>query len=62
MDAFVKRCEHCNEPLPKRSVVDHKNTARIDAAKRTGKSALRTGNDLRYRTGRVKPKAAPQER
>ena len=39
---------------------DHKDTARIDAAKRTGKSALRTGNDLRYRTGRVKPKAAPQ--
>ena len=60
MDAFVKRCERCNEPLPetKRGRPQRYCSDRCRQAHR--KTALRTGNDLRYRTGRGKPKTAPQ--
>ena len=37
MDAFVKRCERCNEPLPETKRGARKNSARIGAAKLTGK-------------------------
>ena len=60
MDAFVKRCEHCNEPLPetKRGRPQAFCSDRCRQAHR--KMALRPAKDLRYRTGRVKPKAASQ--
>jgi hypothetical protein len=60
MDALVKRCECCNEPVPetKRGRPQRYCSDRCRQAHR--KTALRTGNDLRYRTGRVKPKTAPQ--
>ena len=60
MDAFVKRCRHCNEPLPetKRGRPQRFCSDRCRQAHR--KIALRTGNDLRYRTGRVKTKAGSQ--
>jgi hypothetical protein len=60
MDAFVKRCEHCNEPLlgtqrgrPRRFCSDrcrqaHRKTLRAPE------------NGLRYRTGSVPPKLASQ--
>jgi hypothetical protein len=61
MDAFVKRCEHCNEPVPetKRGRPQRFCSDRCRQAHR--KIALRTGNDLRYRTNRVKPKGASLE-
>src|SRR6476661_5855605 len=60
MDAFVKRCECCNEPVPetKRGRPQRFCSDRCRQAHR--KIALRTGNDLRYRRGRLKPKAASQ--
>ena len=61
MDAFVKRCEHCNEPLSetKRGRPQKYCSDRCRQAHR--KIGVRTGNGLRYRIGRVKPKAASQE-
>jgi hypothetical protein len=61
MDAFVKRCECCNEPVPetKRGRPQRFCSDRCRQAHR--KIALRTGNDLRYRRGRLKPKAASQD-
>ena len=38
MDAFVKRCEHCNEPVPETKRGRRKILLGRDAAKRTGKS------------------------
>ena len=60
MDALVKRCECCNGPVPetKRGRPQRYCSDRSRQVHR--KTALRTGNDLRYRTGRVKPKTAPQ--
>lgn len=61
MDAFVKRCERCNEPLPetKRGRPQAFCSDRCRQAHR--KMALRPGNDLRYRAGRPKPKTASQD-
>jgi hypothetical protein len=61
MDAFVKRCEHCKEPLPetKRGRPQRYCSDRCRQAHR--KIAPTTGNDLRYRTGRVKLKALAQD-
>ena len=60
MDAFVKRCEHCNEPVretrrgrPQRFCSD-----RCRQAHRKITSPAQ--NALRYRIGRVKPKLASQ--
>jgi hypothetical protein len=60
MDAFSKRCEHCKEPMPetKRGRPQRFCSDRCRQAHR--KVALRTGNVLRYRTGRLTPKAASQ--
>jgi hypothetical protein len=60
MDALVKRCECCNEPVPetKRGRPQRYCSDRCRQAHR--KTALRTGNELRYRTVRVKPKMASQ--
>ena len=61
MDAFVKRCEHCNEPVqetkrgrPQRFCLDRCRQAhrKINAA---------AEGVLRYRTGRLKPKMASQD-
>jgi hypothetical protein len=61
MDAFVKRCERCNEPVSetKRGRPQRFCSDRCRQAHR--KIALRTGNALRYRTGRLTPKAASQD-
>ena len=61
MDALVKRCECCNGPVPetKRGRPQRYCSDRCRQAHR--KTALRTGNDLRYRTGRPKPKTGLQE-
>ncbi len=61
MDAFVKRCEHCNEPLPETKRGRTRRFCEGDRCRQAHrKMALRPGNDLRYRPGRVKPKAAQQ--
>ena len=61
MDAFVKRCEHCNEPLPETKRGRTRRFCEGDRCRQAHrKMALRPGNELRYRTGRVKPKTAPQ--
>ena len=61
MDAFLKRCERCSEPLPetKRGRPQAFCSDRCRQAHR--KMVLRPAKDLRYRTGRVKPKAASQK-
>ena len=61
MDAFVKRCEQCNEPLSETSVVARKNSARIRCRQAHRKISATAENGLRYRTGRVKPKVASQD-
>ena len=38
MDAFVKRCEHCNEPVPETKRGRPQRFCKDDAGKRTGKS------------------------
>ena len=60
MDAFVKRCEGCNEPVPetKRGRPQRFCSDRCRQAHR--KIAHTLENGLRYRTGPVKPKAASQ--
>jgi hypothetical protein len=56
VDAFVKRCEHCNEPVPetKRGRPQRFCSDRCRQAHRKIES---TEVGLRYRTGRVKPKS-----
>ena len=62
MDAFVKRCERCNEPVPetKRGRPQRERFC-SDACRQAHRKILPTAeNGLRYRTGRLKPKAASQ--
>ena len=61
MDAFVKRCEHCGEPVPetKRGRPQRFCNDRCRQAHR--KFAFTTKGGLRYRTGRVTPKIASQD-
>ena len=61
MDAFVNRCDRCNEPMSetKRGRPQRFCSDRCRQAHR--KIALGAGNVLRYRTGRLKPKAASQD-
>ena len=56
MDAFVKRCEQCNELLSETTRGRPQKYCSDRCRQAHRKTALRTGNDLRYRTGRVKPK------
>ena len=60
MDAFVKRCEHCNEAVSesKRGRPQRFCSDRCRQAHR--KLAVTTENGLRYRTGLVKPKSASE--
>ena len=61
MDAFVKRCEHCKEPVPetKRGRPQKFCSDRCRQAHRKINATAEGG--LRYRTGRLKPKVASQD-
>ena len=61
MDAFVKRCEHCKEPVPetKRGRPQRFCSDRCRQAHRKMNATAEGG--LRYRTGRLKPKRASQD-
>ena len=62
MDAFVKRCERCNEPVPetKRGRPQRFCSDQMPpSAPENRLSDCRNG--LRYRTGRLKPKMASQD-
>ena len=60
MDALVKRCEHCQEPVPetKRGRPQRFCSDRCRQAHRKINATAEGG--LRYRTGRLKPKVASQ--
>ena len=61
MDAFVKRCEHCSEPVPETKRGRPQKFC-SDAHRQAHRKINATAeNGLRYRTGRVKPKTASQE-
>jgi hypothetical protein len=60
MDACVKRCEHCNEPVPETKRGRPQRFCKDRCRQAHRKITLRTGNDLRYRTCREKPKTASQ--
>ena len=60
-EAFVKRCEQCNELLSETTRGRPQKYCSDRCRQAHRKTALRTGNGLRYRTGRVKPKMASQE-
>ena len=61
MDAVVKRCEHCKEPVPetKRGRPQRFCSDRCRQAHRKINATPEGG--LRYRTGRLKPKVASQD-
>jgi hypothetical protein len=61
MDAIVKRCEHCREPVPetKRGRPRRFCSDRCRQAHRKVARAPKDGP--RYRTGRLKPKVASQD-
>ena len=61
MDAFVKRCEQCNEPLSETTRGRPQKYCSDRCRQAHRKIGVRTGNGLRYRIDRVKPKAASQE-
>ena len=61
MDAFVKRCAQCNEPLSETTCGRPQKYCSDRCRQAHRKIGVRTGNDLRYRIDRVKPKAALQE-
>ena len=61
MDAFVKRCEHCGEPVPETKRGRPQRFC-SDAHRQAHRKINATpGNGLRYRTSRVKPKEASQD-
>ena len=60
MDAFVKRCEQCNEPLSETTRGRPQKYCSDRCRQAHRKIGVRTGNGLKYRTDRVKPKKAPQ--
>ena len=60
MDAFVKRCEQCNEPLSETTRGRPQKYCSDRCRQAHRKMALRPAKDLRYRTGRVKPKVLAQ--
>ena len=61
MDAFVKRCEHCKDPVSetKRGRPQRFCSDRCRQAHRKINATAEGG--LRYRTGRLKPKVASQD-
>lgn len=61
MDAFVKRCEYCKEPVPetRRGRPQRFCSDRCRQAHRKINATADGG--LRYRTGRLKPKVASQD-
>jgi hypothetical protein len=61
MDAFSKRCEHCKEPMPETKRGQPQRFCSDRCRQPHRKVALRTGNVLRYRTGRLTPKAVSQD-
>ena len=61
MDAFVKRCEHCNEPLPNTTRGRPQRFCKDRCRQAHRKIVSKPENGLRYRTGRVKPKSASQD-
>src|SRR5262249_18164821 len=61
MDAFVKRCEHCNAPLSETTRGRPQKYCSDRCRQAHRKIGVRPGNGLRYRIDRVKPKAVSQE-
>jgi len=61
MDAFVKRCEHCNEPLPDTTRGRPQKFCK-DRCRQAHRKIISTAkHDLRYRTGRSNRKVALQD-
>ena len=61
MDAFVKRCEQCNEPLSE-TTRGRPQKYCSDRCRQAHRKVAGTPKDgLRYRTGRPKPKVASQD-
>ena len=60
MDAPVKRCEYCNEPLPENQPGRPQRFCKDSHRQAHRKINATAENGLRYRTGRLKPKAASQ--
>jgi hypothetical protein len=60
MDAFVKRCEHCKEPLSETTRGRPQKYCSDRCRQAHRKIGVRTGNGPRYRPGPLKPKAALQ--
>ena len=61
MDAFSKRCEHCNKSVPETKRGRPQRFCSDRCRQRQRKIALRTGNALRYRGDRLKQKDALQD-
>jgi hypothetical protein len=61
MDAFVKRCERCNQPLPENNRGRPQRFCKDRCRQAHRKIAPTPQDGLRYRRGRPKPKAALQE-
>ena len=60
MDARTPQCENCATPLPAKTRGRPQRYCSDRCRQAHRKIALRTGNDLRYRAGRVRPKTASQ--
>jgi hypothetical protein len=62
MDAFVKRCEHCNEPLPETERGRPRRFCPGDRCRQAYRKIAPTPQyGLRYRKGRLKTKMASQD-
>ena len=61
MDAFVKRCEHCGEPVPETKRGRPQRFCSDAHRQAHRKINATTGTGLRYRTSREKPKEASQD-
>jgi hypothetical protein len=61
MDAFVKRCEHCNSPVRETKRGRPQRFCKDKCRQAHRKIASTPENGLRYRTGRVRPKSASQD-
>jgi hypothetical protein len=61
MDAFVKRCEHCKEPVPETNRGRPQRFCSDRCRQAHRKINATAEGVLRYRTGRLKPKGASQD-
>lgn len=61
MDAFVKRCEHCSEPLPETKRGRPQRFCKDRCRQAHRKFASTPQHGLRYRTSRPKPKVVSQD-